>query len=245
MNNANSSWKKPDDNNPIVVGGVTPFTTIDYPHQLATVLFLQGCPWRCHYCHNSNLLNRKQSAPISWLSILDFLNRRKSLIDAVVFSGGEPTLQSGLPDAVRQVKAMNFKIGLHTAGVYPERLRQVLPWVDWVGLDIKAPRKHYADVTGVRNSGDHAWNSARIILESGVDYEVRTTVHPLLMDRCRMLRLVDELRDIEVENYVVQECVQKHCLSPGYRGVEKFPFDETEIQNIANRFRKFELRMSD
>ena len=242
MNNANSSWKKNSDSGPIVVGGVTPFTTIDYPDHLATVLFLQGCPWRCHYCHNNKLLNRKQSAPIPWSSILDFLNQRKSLIDAVVFSGGEPTLQSGLANAIGQVRRMGFKIGLHTAGIYPDRLQKVLPGVDWVGLDIKASKQHYAAVTGVRNSGEQAWNSARIIVESVVDYEGRTTVHPRLMDRHKMNCLVDELRDSQVANYVIQECIQAHCLSPGYRGVDKFPLDAADIKSIAKNFIRFELR---
>jgi pyruvate formate lyase activating enzyme len=245
MNSASISGKRNSVADPIAVGGVTPFTTIDYPRQLAAVLFLQGCPWRCHYCHNAKLLDRKESIPVPWVSILDFLKQRGGLIDAVVFSGGEPTLQSGLTDAVRQVRRMGFRVGLHTAGCYPDRLQKLLPWIDWVGLDIKASKTHYAEVTGVRSSGENAWRSARIVVESGVDYEIRTTVHPRLMDRDRMTDLVHELADIQVENYAVQECVQNNCLRPDYRGVENFPFDARDIDNIARRFARFELRKTD
>lgn len=244
MVSVNSSWKKSNASDPIVVGGVTPFTTIDYPGQLAAVLFLQGCPWRCHYCHNSELIHRQVAARISWPSVVELLEQRKTLIDAVVFSGGEPTLQSGLPAAMQQVRRMGFKIGLHTAGTYPDRLKRVLPWIDWVGLDIKASRKHYPEVTGVGKSGESAWESARIVVESGVDYEVRTTVHPRLMDYEKMGQLVDELKDLDIENYAIQECILRHCLSPSHRGAENFSFQEADLKNIATRFVNFELRKS-
>jgi len=244
MNNVNSSRKKNQRRELIDVGGITPFTTIDYPGQLAAVLFLQGCPWRCHYCHNSELIRRQATPRIPWLSVMDFLKRRKVLIDAVVFSGGEPTLQSGLAMAARQVRDMGFKIGLHTAGVYPDRLETLLPLIDWVGLDIKASVKNYPDVTGVKQSGERAWRSARLIVESGLDYEVRTTIHPRLIDRGRLFKLVDELVDLRVRNYTIQECVPAHCINPGFRVTEQFPLDETDVRYIAQSFTNFELRMA-
>jgi pyruvate formate lyase activating enzyme len=244
MTNENSFRKTNHSSNLVTVGGLTPFTTIDYPQQLAAVLFLQGCPWRCHYCHNHELINRKLQARIPWPSVLEFLDKRKTLIDAVVFSGGEPTLQAGLPKAMQQVKNMGFKIGLHTAGIYPDRLQAVLPWVDWVGLDIKATKNRYSDITGVRNSGESAWKSARIVVESGLNYEVRTTVHPRLMDPAAMTYLLDELNNLQVENFALQECVSEHSLNPSYRGIEKFPFGEKGMKHIAARFKNFELRTS-
>jgi len=244
MVSVNSSRKKSNANDPIVVGGVTPFTTIDYPGQLAAVLFLQGCPWRCHYCHNSELIHRQATPRIPWSSVLDFLEQRKTLIDAVVFSGGEPTLQSGLAMAARQVRDMGFKIGLHTAGIYPDRLEKSLPLIDWVGLDIKASVKNYPNVTGVKQSGERAWRSARLIVESGLDYEVRTTIHPRLIDRGRLFNLVDELVGLRVENYTIQECVPAQCVSPGFRVTEQFPLDEMDVQRIKQSFTNFELRMA-
>ncbi|MEW8584302.1 MAG: anaerobic ribonucleoside-triphosphate reductase activating protein, partial [Candidatus Thiodiazotropha sp.] len=130
------------------VGGFIQMTTIDYPDHLAAVVFCQGCPLRCHYCHNPELL--------AWSEILDFLAARRGLLDAVVFSGGEPTLQRSLMQAVIEVKALGYLIGLHTAGIYPGRLQQLLPLVDWVGLDIKALAQDYPRLTGVPHGGESA-----------------------------------------------------------------------------------------
>ena len=83
------------------VGGLVPLSTTDYPDHLSAVVFCQGCPWRCAYCHNPHLLPRRSDSEIAWPDVLAFLDRRRGLLDAVVFSGGEPTLQRALPDAMR------------------------------------------------------------------------------------------------------------------------------------------------
>ena len=112
------------------VAGLTPMTTVDFPDRLAAVVFCQGCPLRCRYCHNPELLPRKSEQLIPWPEILDFLRQRQGLIDALVFSGGEPTQQRALPQAIAEARALGYEIGLHTAGVYPQRLKQLLPLLD-------------------------------------------------------------------------------------------------------------------
>jgi len=104
--------KKGCRDNLVEVGGLTPLTTIDYPGELAAVLFLQGCPWRCGYCHNQELMTRHGRNTIPWCLVMRMLEQRIGLLDAVVFSGGEPTLQANLGEAIRQVKSLGFKIGL-------------------------------------------------------------------------------------------------------------------------------------
>jgi pyruvate formate lyase activating enzyme len=162
------------------VGGLTPMTTIDYPDHLAAVIFCQGCPLRCHYCHNPNLLPRQSSGLIPWREIIDFLSLRRELLDAVVFSGGEPTLQRSIGQAIAEIKSMGFLIGLHTAGIYPQRLERLLPLLDWVGLDIKALAEDYAALTGNPHAGESAWRSARLLAGSGVAHEIRTTLYPAI-----------------------------------------------------------------
>ncbi|MBP8264734.1 MAG: anaerobic ribonucleoside-triphosphate reductase activating protein, partial [Pseudomonas sp.] len=98
------------------VGGFVPLTTLDYPGRLACVLFCQGCAWRCRYCHNPGLIVPRGKDEKPWPEVLDFLRRRQGLLEAVVFSGGEPTLQAALPAAIAEVRELGFKIGLHTAG---------------------------------------------------------------------------------------------------------------------------------
>lgn len=168
------------------IGGVLPFTTIDYPDHLDTVVFCQGCPWRCCYCHNRELLDETASSKFSWDEVLAFLERRRGLLDAVVFSGGEPTMQSGLLGAVGAVKSMGFLAGLHTGGGYPEKLAELLPHLDWVGMDIKALFPDYAIITGVSSSGELAKHSSYLVRESGVAHEFRTTLHPYLLEAGRL-----------------------------------------------------------
>lgn len=156
------------------VGGLTRLSATDYPDKLAAVVFCQGCAWRCGYCHNPELQPRRGSREIAWPEVLQFLGRRRGLLDAVVFSGGEPTLQAGLAAAMREVKALGYLVGLHTAGIVPRRLAEVLPLVDWVAMDVKAKFDEHERVTRTRGSAGRARQSRELILKSGVACELHT-----------------------------------------------------------------------
>ena len=200
---------------PLAIGGIVPLTTIDYPGELAAVVFCQGCPWRCRYCQNTHLVPRQLGAEITWDDVRELLQRRRGLLDAVVFSGGEPTLQRGLPEAVREVRTLGFRVGLHTAGCYPERLDEVLPFVDWVGLDIKALPEDYTALTRAPGSGEHAFRSLACLLESGVAHEVRVTVHDALLPPPKLRRLIDLLNEYGAGKIVLQRCRTQAVLDPG------------------------------
>lgn len=167
------------------IGGLTPFTTIDYPGKLAAVLFCQGCHWRCGYCHNQHLLDTAQPGSIRWQDVICFLEQRRGLLDAVVFSGGEPTLQPNLPQAIETVRQMGFLTGLHTGGAFPQRLLDCLPHLDWVGMDIKAPFDQYEQITGVAGSGEAAKHSTDLLRHSSVPHQFRTTLDPILLSEGR------------------------------------------------------------
>lgn len=189
------------------VGGLTPFTSIDFPGKLAAVVFVQGCPWRCTYCHNPHLQARQSSSVRDWSSVREWLSGRRGLIDAVVFSGGEPTIDPCLAQAMDDAKQLGFTIGLHTAGVHPRRLRQVLPLVDWVGFDVKAPltRPEMQDaIVGVEGSSMAVERSLSIALASNVELECRTTAHPAFLSDSHLLQIGRELRLRGVRRYAVQ-----------------------------------------
>jgi len=188
------------------IGGITSLTTIDYPGELAAVVFCQGCAWRCTYCHNDHLWPPQGEAELPWGDVLSFLARRRGLLDAVVFSGGEPTLQSALPAAMQEVRTLGFKVGLHTAGPYPHRLARVLPHVDWVGLDVKALPEDYDALTTRPGSGAAAWRSLALLLESGVAHEVRITVDADHFPPDRLHALLDRLRNTGARQVVLQPC---------------------------------------
>ena len=226
------------------VGGYTPLSLSDWPGQLAAVVFCQGCPWRCGYCHNPNLIPPRGATSLEWDDVLTFLERRRGLLDAVVFSGGEPTLQAGITRALQQVKALGFKLGLHTAGAYPRRLAELLPAVDWVAMDIKASFADYATTTGVADSGTPALESVRLILASGIAYEFRTTVHPDLLPAAALPALARSLAQIGVRNYALQEFRSQGCAPHELNAPAAPPYlnDATLSGAIAPLFDSFCVR---
>lgn len=142
-----------------------------------------------------------------------FLHERTGFLDAVVFSGGEATAQSALPAAISEVKAMGFRIGLHTSGAYPQRLAEVLPLIDWVGLDIKAPLDaRYDLITGVSNSGAPVRASLLALMASGISYQLRTTVHPLLLSAGDLEDLHLELGELGAQPTVIQNFRKLGCI---------------------------------
>jgi len=223
------------------VGGLTPLTTTDFPGYLAAVVFCQGCPWRCGYCHNPHLIPPDTSAQLGWAEVVAFLKRRTGLLDGVVFSGGEPTLQAGLADAIREVRKLGFRVGLHSASPYPKKLATILPWLDWVGFDVKAPFAEYEAITGVPGSGIKARAGLHALLESGVAYEVRTTVHSDLLGTEALLKIAADLRDLGVQNFILQEFRPQGCTNPGLCAGSS-PLTDKLIAQIAPLFNRFEVR---
>jgi pyruvate formate lyase activating enzyme len=196
-----------DDSAPtLTIGGVVPLSTVDFPDRLAAVVFCQGCPWRCEYCHNPHLLPADGPAALMWRDIVALLQRRRGFLDAVVFTGGEPLRQPGLEQAIAEVKAMGFQVAVHTAGCYPDRLERLLPSLDWVAMDIKAPFDRYQTVTTIPHSGEKARASINHVIASGVAGEFHTTVGAAMQQPGWLYELALSLAEIGVRNYILQEC---------------------------------------
>lgn len=225
------------------VGGVTPFTATDYPGKLAAVVFLQGCPWHCGYCHNPHLQRRSNEAALQWSQVVSLLQRRTGLIDAVVFSGGEPTTDPALGAAILEARALGFDIGLHTAGSYVRRLEAVLPMVDWVGVDIKAPFQDYPKITGVDGSGQNALASATSVLASGVAHEFRTTIHPSLLKEEEIHEMGITLAEMGVKNYALQVFRPTGCSDGTLNAVSTAGYPSRAlIRKFEALFPRFTLR---
>ena len=190
----------------IVVGGVEKFSAVDFPGVLTAVVFMQGCPWKCPFCHNASIRPILKENDFSWDLFVNFLKTRQGKLDAVTFSGGEPLVQDGLSEAIKDVKALGFKIGLHTGGYRPEHLAKSLPLVDWVGLDIKAPfeAEKYKSIVGV-DQLDKVEKSLNLLLESGVDFECRTTCDPRFLTSEDLLAIAKELHKRGVKKYFLQK----------------------------------------
>lgn len=192
------------------IGGLQRFTGLDFPGALAAVVFVQGCAWRCVYCHNPHLQPRRpaMASGLDWPAVRAWLHTRRGLLDAVVFSGGEPTLDPALPAALDEVRALGLRTGLHTAGMAPRRLQAVLSRLDWVGLDIKAPLadggvRHDA-VTGVRGAAEAVKRSLSLLMQAGVPLQLRTTMHPDWLPADELARLRAELAAWGAPDTVIQ-----------------------------------------
>lgn len=231
------------------LAAITPFTTIDYPGKLSAVLFVQGCPWRCSYCHNAWMQPR--SAPEgtvspTWSDAEQLFSRRKGLLDAVVFSGGEPCTDPALSDAMRIAREkFHLAVGLHTSGAYPRHLREVLSLVDWVGLDVKANPQNAAQYDAIAGRVGAALNfrdSFAAIRESGIPYEVRTTVHPSWLPTGDILETARYLREKGVENYALQIYRPAPGVLNGYPKVDAdYPGVEVE-ETLSALFPQFVVR---
>ncbi|MDR3117351.1 MAG: anaerobic ribonucleoside-triphosphate reductase activating protein [Puniceicoccales bacterium] len=153
---------------------------IDFPGKVAATLFTQGCNLRCPFCHNGDLWDLQTPGTVPEGEIFAFLETRKGLLDGVVVSGGEPTLQPDLPDFLRRLRELGFATKLDSNGFRPEVLENLLAnrLLNFVALDVKHIPERYAAACGCPVSLDALRRSLRLLRESGLDYELRTTVVP-------------------------------------------------------------------
>lgn len=158
------------------IGGIQKTSLLDYPDKISAIVFTQGCNFRCGYCHNPELLVMKNIASLSQDEIFEFLKTRIGKLDAVVITGGEPCLQQDLLEFIKAIKDLGLLVKLDTNGSYPQVLHKVLPYVDYVAMDIKAPLGKYSHVTKVNINTQNIEKSINLIMKSGIDYEFRTTV---------------------------------------------------------------------
>lgn len=152
---------------------------LDYPGKISTVIFSPGCNFRCWYCHNAGIVDEH----IDFEEIVSYLKRRIGMIDGVVFSGGEATLQKDLTERMREVKNLGFLVKLDTNGTNPEILQKLIDekLVDFVAMDIKAPKDKYSQIIKCNCNMDNIQKSIDILMKGDVDYEFRTTFSPDLV----------------------------------------------------------------
>lgn len=224
---------KPD----VAVGGIVPMTTIDYPGHISSVIFFQGCLWRCKYCHNKHLQTVAEKEALPWDDVFSLIKDRKAFIEAVVFSGGEPLVQPGLLDAIRAVKELDLKVALHTGGSLPLALSKAVSFVDWVGFDIKHSFKDYSLITGVEGSGDFALESLKILLKAGVPFEARMTVDPSI-DTSSIIDVLKDISAMGVRNVALQKCRDQHNNVLEHEIFEK----DVLLGEVAQYFDNFYIR---
>lgn len=160
------------------IGGFQKFSLIDYPGKVAAVIFTQGCNFRCPFCHNAELVCPElfhDSIPED--DVIQFLQKRRDKLQGVVITGGEPTLQKDLIAFLNRIKQMGYLVKLDTNGSNPDVLQQLLDlhFINYVAMDIKSSFERYERAAGVKVNVDNIRRSIRILLDSDVQHEFRTT----------------------------------------------------------------------
>jgi len=190
------------------IGGIQKNSLIDYPGKLSSVLFCSGCNFDCPYCHNPGLVGGHSSCPdeLNTGAVYDFLDQRRGFLDGVVVSGGEPTLQPDLVDLCRRIKDLGFPVKLDTNGSRPRVLQGLIRegLVDYVAMDLKTDPVLYRAYIKPDCQPDPIVASVALIMDSGIDYEFRTTcVKPIVTPRTieNILELIKGARRYALQRF--------------------------------------------
>ncbi len=183
---------------------ITPFTLLDYPDKSACILWYTGCNMRCLYCYNPKIVLGKGA--ISFSETISFLKKRKGLLDAVVFSGGECLIHKNIIEQVKEVKALGFLVKIDTNGSNSKVVKQLLNdnLIDYVALDFKALKPSYNAITK-SNLFDEFESSFELLLASTIPFEIRTTYHSELISDVELNEMIHFLEYKEYKgNYYIQ-----------------------------------------
>lgn len=190
----------------VKVGSII-ISTIEYPGEISLVIFLSGCPLKCPYCHNVGLLENFSEMSIE--TLLSKIDSHSDFVDAVVVSGGEPLMQIDVTESIlKHAKSIGLKTKIDTSGCYSNSLERILPLLDYVGLDIKAPFDKYNDIIG-SNIGTQVYNSMELVNDSSAFLECRTTYVPTLLTPEDVYRIAEE---VKCDMYAIQQFNNKQTL---------------------------------
>ncbi|MGI9862484.1 anaerobic ribonucleoside-triphosphate reductase activating protein [Moorella naiadis] len=223
----------------MTIRGIQPTSLVDFPGEVCTTLFLSGCNFRCPWCHNADLVLRPSTLPeISVEEIFGFLNRRRSWVQAVCITGGEPSLAPGLEEFIRSLKSSGFKVKLDTNGTQPGVIARLLAGdlLDYVAMDVKAPLAKYDLLTGTRVDLEAIKESIALLKNSQIACELRTTAVPGLLLEEDFSAIGQMLAGARY--YVLQQFRPAgNLLNPGLR--ELIPYPEITLRNIVTKLQPF------
>ena len=223
----------------MLIGGLQKTSLLDFPEKISAIVFTAGCNFRCGYCHNPELIK-----PVALVKddVFAFLKTRMGKLDGVVITGGEPCLQKELPEFIKEIKSMGYAVKLDTNGSFPAMLEKVLPDLDYAAMDIKAPLEKYTEIVNVPVNTDNIFKSIRMLQNSGIDYEFRTTVleSQLTFEDFESIgRLLNGSKKYILQKFVPSKILDEELLSHKTYSNEQFQ----EIINMLSLYiNKLELR---
>ncbi len=226
------------------IGGFQKTSLLDYPDRISAIVWTSGCNFRCPFCYNKNLaLGTAELFPQD--EILSFLSKRKALLEGVVISGGEPLLHDDIIDFIKRIKDLRLLVKIDTNGAFPERLSELLEQqlVDYVAMDVKAPKKKYPELTGVDIDLSKIEASIDLLKTKAPAYEFKTTFIPGLLTKEDIIEIAQWLKG--ADTYFLQQFkIKTPLLSPTLETIVPYPREylvET-LKEIQPFFKRCKIR---
>lgn len=232
-------------NSRLEIKGLQKTSLIDYPGKICCVIFFGGCDFRCPFCYNVDIvLNPDKLPTIPEEEFLEFLKKRKKWLDGACLGGGEPCIHQDLPEFIRKVKSLGFLVKLDTNGSKPEMLEKLLKekLLEYIAMDIKAPLEKYDKAAGVKVDKKAIQKSIDLIIKSGIDHEMRSTVLPRLHSKEDIISMAKLVRN--AKRYFLQQFRPEVTLNPEFKKCKTFTQEELEdIRKECSKYIRTELRI--
>lgn len=225
------------------IHGLQKMTLLDFPGQVACTVFLGGCDFRCPYCHNWDILDPSTPVIMEEEEFFRFLNTRKGLLDGVAITGGEPLIRQGMPEFIKAIREMGFKIKLDTNGNHPDLLKSLVAdgLIDYVAIDVKNSPERYAETIGVPGFDiSKVDESIKFLLEGNVEYEFRTTVVKQFHNAESFEKIAEWIES--ASRYFLQGFVDRETVP--YSGLEGYSEEEMKgfMEIVKPHVKSIELR---
>ena len=213
--------------------GIQKTSLIDFPDRIATVLFTPGCNLRCPFCHNWRIVLEPKPPFLRESMVLEILENRKKYVDAVVITGGEPTMHKEIPKFLKKLKARNFAVKLDTNGFYPQVLEACLPYLDYVALDLKTSLEKYP-LLGAKDTAK-LLKTIEILKTGKVNYVFRTTVVPRLVEAEDIVKMGELAKG--AKNFAFQQFIPENAMDKAFRKIKPYPPEK--ISAFAKTMKKY------
>jgi len=228
----------------VIIGGLQKTTLIDFPGKIAATIFISGCSFRCPWCYSPELVlpekikkhlypvkSRKAGSPEAKFNgaripekyLFDFLKKRKGLLDGVCLTGGEPTIHKDLPNFIKKIKKLGYLVKIDTNGSNPEMLERLIneKLVDYVAMDIKAPKEKYEKLVGVKINIQKIQKSIDILKDGRVDYEFRSTIVPTVHTKEDVINMAKWIKG--AKRYYLQNFRPEKTIDPKFEKIKPYP----------------------
>ncbi len=220
----------------MIIDGFNKLTLLDYPGYTACIIFTRGCNFNCNFCQNSTLIKKDASyGLIDKKEVLEYLEKRKNILDGIVISGGEPTLQKDLVQFITDIKKLNLKVKLDTNGYNPQILKHLIDnnLVDYIAMDIKNTFANYKKIIQKNIVLERIKESIQIIKNSNIEHEFRTTIMKEYHDVDNIIEIINIIG--KTEKYYLQNFVDSQNVNcAGLHG-----FSDDELISLENTLRKY------